>query len=113
MSIYSITSNENGMTLSISNSIFGNAIFNNFPLSLTEHTIPALEVYPNPSKSIIYLKSDSNPILDVEMFNLIGNRGEITHIDFDSIDISELSKGLYYLKIATENGTVVERIIKE
>jgi heat shock protein HslJ len=113
MAFYSISSNENGMTLTVNTPIFGEAIYNNFPLSLTERTMSSLEVFPNPSNSVIHLKSENNSILGIEMFNLIGDRIDVSADNFETIDISGLSKGLYILKVATENGTVVERVIKE
>jgi len=113
MTFYSITTNENGMTLTIGTPIFGQAIFNNFPLNLTEHAISSLEVYPNPSKSVIHINSKDNIILGIELFSSIGNRIELASDNYDTIDISHLSRGLYFIKVATENGTVVKRVLKE
>ena len=113
MESYSITSNENGMTLIINTPIFGEAIFNNLPLSLSKPTITSLEVFPNPSNSVIHINSKDKIILGIELFSSIGDRIEVDSDNFDTIDISHLSKGLYYIKVATENGTVAKRVIKE
>jgi hypothetical protein len=113
MTFYSISSNENGMTLTIGTPIFGEAIFNNFPLSLTEPTIAAFEVFPNPSNSVIHINSKDKIILSIELFSSIGERVEVVSDNFDTIDISHLSKGLYYLKVHTESGTVMKRVLRE
>lgn len=113
MEFYSITSNENGMTLTIGTPIFGQAIYHNYPLSLTEHAISSLEVFPNPSNSVIHINSKDKIILGIELFSSIGDRIEVPSANFDTIDISHLSQGLYYIKVATENGTVVKRVLKE
>jgi len=113
MSSYSITSNENGMTLSISTPLFGNAIFNDFPLSLMERETSSIEVFPNPTNSVIHINFEDNIILGIELFSSIGDRIMISSNNFSTIDISHLSKGLYYLKLATEKGTMVKKILKE
>jgi len=113
MAFYSINSNENGMTLSISTPIFGNAIFNNFPLSLREYDHSSIEVFPNPSSSVIHINAKNDIILDIELFSSTGKRIEVPSDHFDTVDISHLPKGLYYMKVATDNGIAIKKVLKE
>jgi len=113
MTFYSITSNENGLTLTAGTPVFGQAVFHNYPLSLTERTVAAFEVYPNPTQSVLHLKSDHTTISSVELYNSIGERLEVITGNFDSIDMSAFSTGVYFVKIIADNGAVVKRVIKE
>lgn len=113
MTVYWITSNENGMTLTAGTPVFGLAVFHNYALSLTERTVSAFEVYPNPTQSVIHLKSDYHTISEVELFNSLGKRLTVTTDDLDSIDMSSFSPGVYYVKIIADNAAVVKRVVKE
>jgi hypothetical protein len=113
LSGYSITSVDNGLILIIETPIFGSASFRNYQLSITEKELQQIKIYPNPSNSIIYLKSYNNPIIKIQIFNLMGRRIKRIKNNFESINISDLSKGIYIMKIDTEYGSINKKIIKE
>lgn len=71
-----------------------------------------LSVYPVPAKDNIYLKTPSNlKVLDVKVLNqlqtVIIQKTKVNHIN-----ISNLSSGVYYLIITTDNGTLSKKFIK-
>lgn len=71
-----------------------------------------LSVYPVPAKDNIYLKIPSNlKVLDVKVLNqlqtVIIQKTKVNHIN-----ISNLSSGVYYLIITTDNGTLSKKFIK-
>jgi hypothetical protein len=72
-------------------------------------------VWPNPATDIIYLKSNTS-IQNAE-YSIIDVNGRLvkrnTISNTDSIDISDLSTGIYILRIATQNSTFTEKIVKE
>lgn len=110
---YSISSVDNGLILNINTPIFGNATFQNYPLSITEFDLNQIEIYPNPTKSDIYLKPSNNTITKIEIFNsLVQNVKRITH-NLETINISDLPNGLYIIKLYSEYGVVNKKIIKE
>ena len=71
-------------------------------------------VYPNPSTEIISVHSPNN-IKSITVFSMDG-RGIITYTnpmtstDF-TINVQNLSVGLYTLKVNTDNGTFSKKII--
>ena len=75
----------------------------------------AISVYPNPSKNYIYIdkKNNKTDIKHVSFYNLKGQL--IYDENFKSkINISQLSKGLYFLKLETNDGKEVHyKLIKE
>lgn len=71
-------------------------------------------IYPNPTNTIVNIKCD-NTIKSIELYDVQG-RVLITKMvsDYNAIlDISNKSNGIYFLKITSENGIKVEKLIKE
>ncbi|HOD09325.1 MAG TPA: leucine-rich repeat domain-containing protein [Flavobacterium sp.] len=73
-----------------------------------------IAIYPNPTKGNINITSQST-LKSIELFDVQGRLME-THILDEmntTIDITNKAKGIYFLKITSDNGTKVEKIIKE
>ena len=75
--------------------------------STTQNTV----VYPNPADEIIYIKGVANENI-VEIFNL---KGICILKDYNTnrLDVSNLDKGLYFIKITTNRETDILRVIVE
>ncbi|MEI7677415.1 MAG: T9SS type A sorting domain-containing protein, partial [Bacteroidales bacterium] len=71
-----------------------------------------VQIFPNPAKSIINLKSN-HEIKSVEVCDLSGKQLMKTINPKNSVDISSVQKGIYFLKISLNNGLMVKKIIKE
>jgi uncharacterized repeat protein (TIGR01451 family) len=74
----------------------------------------SIKVYPNPTTSAINVDSEFN-INSIELYDVQGRILE-THLEDSNtsiLDISNKSKGIYFLKIKTEKGSKVEKIVKE
>ncbi|MDO5978214.1 T9SS type A sorting domain-containing protein [Flavivirga spongiicola] len=67
-------------------------------------------VYPNPVQDILNIKNASD-LKSIDLYNSLGQR--VLQSNQKSIDMSHLSKGLYFLKIQTSQGTETKRIIKK
>ncbi|WP_282031629.1 T9SS-dependent choice-of-anchor J family protein [Winogradskyella eximia] len=75
----------------------------------------SFSVYPNPTSNVLNIKS-SQDIDNVIIYNLLGqNVASFTkhEITDSSIDMSELSKGLYLVKITSGDKTQTLRVTKE
>lgn len=79
-------------------------------LGVTDVNKTKIQIYPNPAKDVVNLKSD-NPIRSVEIYDSLGRivKNEVSK----TINISELVKGIYFLKVKTDSGESIEKIIKE
>jgi len=82
--------------------------------SVTDNTITSLEyiLYPNPSSSVINIRSEHLDIVQkVELYSIIGNKVK----DFDinqAMDISDLPNGVYFARITDRNNQITSsRII--
>ncbi len=71
-----------------------------------------LEIFPNPSSDILYIKS----CLEIKQLNLFDINGKLVLCQSDSkqIDIKELPKGIYVLKATTISGiNYTETVVKK
>jgi hypothetical protein len=71
-----------------------------------------VQIYPNPVKSFINLKSNQE-IKSVELCDLTGKLIMKTLVPKNSVDISSVHKGMYFLRVSTDKGIFVNKIIKE
>lgn len=73
-----------------------------------------LEIYPNPASASLTVKSDYI-VLEGKPFTLTNQFGQvmIDGLMSETIDMTSLDKGIYILNIESDNGTIVEKIIKE
>ena len=69
-------------------------------------------VSPNPTNSIINI-SCKTAIKSIELYDVNGRILETNLSNKSNIDISEKSNGVYFLKINTENGSKIKKIVKE
>ena len=81
-------------------------------LSIPKIEIKQLKVYPNPVTNILTIKSVIIPIDKVEIFSLSGKMIKEIKLDYDKINTSELSKGVYLLRIYSKNNIFIKKIIK-
>ena len=72
----------------------------------------SISVFPNPTNSVVNINSKTE-ILTIELYDVQGRILETLVGNNKKIDISDKTNGIYFLKITTENGSKVERIIKE
>lgn len=84
-------------------------------LGVTENNVDkSIKIYPNPTNSIINVNGDFT-IQSVELFDVQGRllQTNLQNSNTALLDISEKSNGIYFVKITTEKGIKVEKIIKE
>lgn len=82
-------------------------------LSVEENQINSLTVYPNPTKGLIYINPKTKTIISIGVFDLLGKKVLQLEGNIQRIDISTLQSGMYFLRIVTDAGSFVRKIIKE
>ena len=85
-------------------------IFSKTALNTNNFTINEIIIYPNPSTGIINIKS-SIKNLDYQLFNIHGKLIQKNTIQNDRLDFSNFSKGIYFLKLAADNNSIVKKIV--
>lgn len=72
----------------------------------------SVDVYPNPVKGILTVKSESE-IKEIKIINAIG-QNVFTSLSDDNIDMNSLPKGTYMIELKLKNGeSVVKKIMKD
>jgi subtilisin family serine protease len=81
---------------------------------INDNLMADFNVYPNPVKDRLYIET-STQIQSIEVYDVYG-RLQVTktpsHQGDLSVDVSDLNSGLYFVKVKTEEGNIVKRIIK-
>ena len=74
----------------------------------------SVAVYPNPANNNVTIKSD-NKIKSIELYDVQGRIVLIKLMDESEsrVDISNYANGIYFLKVATDKGTAIDKIVKE
>ncbi|MGX7666512.1 T9SS type A sorting domain-containing protein [Flavobacterium pedocola] len=87
----------------------------NVTLAASEFDNKAFTFYPNPVKDMLYLNfPDEMMVNGYEIYDLLAQKVIISSLmDRKQINVSNLSHGVYMLKVKTENGTFNRKFIKE
>ncbi len=108
-----ISSNNCGTSVSsLSISISGTSVN-------SANFIQDFKVFPNPTKSVVNIefKLLQSQSIDLKLYNLLGQ--VVRNIDVDSklhkqlysIDVNDLAKGVYFIKLSSESQTIQKKII--
>ena len=74
----------------------------------------SVTVFPNPSKGIVIIKSENN-VRSVQVFDIQGRllQTQIANESSMTLDMASQQSGIYFIKIKTDKGVKVEKLIKE
>lgn len=82
-------------------------------LSVNDETIKkSITFYPIPCTDVITIDSKIYELNKVEIYSVSGMKIKVINSNFESINISNLSQGLYILKIYTLKGSAFIKLIK-
>src|SRR5690606_17371302 len=76
-----------------------------------EMTEGIVKVYPNPSDGIVHIQTEEE-IKEIRLFSVTGQLLN-TKQEQNIIDLSGYSKGTYFIRITSENGTTVKKLMKK
>ncbi|MCL2434930.1 MAG: T9SS type A sorting domain-containing protein, partial [Lentimicrobiaceae bacterium] len=85
--------------------------------SVCQKTLEKITIYPNPTTGELEIKNYELRINSIEVFDVYGrtisSHHPITSSSNQKIDISHIISGIYFVKITTEQGEVVKKIVKQ
>jgi phage FluMu protein Com len=85
--------------------------FFNIYAGINDISTSPISVYPNPVRADLFIKSET-PVEKIEIYSLSGNL-LLTNYFTDKISVSALPKGVLFVKVYTNQGTVIKKIVKE
>lgn len=110
---YYISQDSDGLTLYLDSPLMGYAIFKEYPLSVNDHVSKRVKIYPNPVLNTLYISSEKNDIERLNIYSISGQKVLEQHIISNTIDVSNLSNGMYFIEITSSEGKTVKKFIKK
>ncbi|WP_179354150.1 T9SS type A sorting domain-containing protein [Winogradskyella vidalii] len=86
----------------------------NEPLDIVDNEIANFKIYPNPANDYIEIESGAESVTSITVFDILGEQVLIQEVLNDNrMDISSLTKGVYFIKIRGDNNSsITKKIIK-
>lgn len=83
-------------------------------LSVNDSKIKDLIIFPNPVRETVNIQNMYDSFKsEFEIFNVLGKKVYFGKFKDNKIDISNISKGIYFLKLGTKNNVITTKFIKE
>jgi hypothetical protein len=70
-----------------------------------------MKVYPNPASNMVYVETD----LNIKSLDVLNNAGQVimtqkVNANNYHFDVSTFERGIYFIKMVTDKGTVIRKI---
>ncbi len=110
---YQIDINTDGTKALIITNIDGDqAIYNTMVLGTQDFSKANFKLFPNPVSSQLFITSESATIEKIKVYSISGKQVIEASANINSIDVSNLSEGLYFIEISSSEGKSVQKFIK-
>jgi Zn-dependent metalloprotease len=103
------------------NAYVDNILFSQTPVSINENEIiENVNIYPNPNKGLFVITfesiNDQNTTIEIYdmLGNLVMNQNNKINVGFNQlkINISNYPNSIYFVKVVSEKGSYIERVVK-
>ncbi len=104
-------SNDNGIIVYAS--VYGDGIYKSKYITTSVDTKSDdnhIFIYPNPTNDFVSIIGQN--IIDIEIFDLLGNKITTEQFDGISLNLSNLKQGLYVLKLSNRDGIFYKKVMK-
>lgn len=83
-------------------------------VGLDDYQVSLITIYPNPAKNIVSFEKIEN-LKEITLVDITGKRLENYSIDYlnNTINVSSLTTGVYFIRFKTDTGILSKKIIKE
>lgn len=87
----------------------------NCTLATPSFDFSELNIYPNPARELVFLDYDYQlySVDSITIYDMSGQMIKTPEVNNDVIVVSDLSAGVYLLKIHTSKGVAVRRVVKD
>lgn len=99
-------------TLILESPIFMSMQFSSYPLGISDNTAADVKIYPNPTSDKLNISLEKAKFEKFRIYSITGEK-VLEEINIgNEIDVSSLSKGMYFLEIITSEGINIQKFIK-
>ena len=81
------------------------------PLSTKDVLASKFRVYPNPARDFINVESKNIKVASVDMYNVLGAKVLSSELTNNRVNVSTLVKGVYFMKINADVGSVTKKVV--
>ena len=84
------------------------------PSAVGEQGGGKVEIFPNPTRGSVYVRAESQPVSEVQVFDMFGRMLFHKNVDEQefSIDLSGYNSGTYILRLLSKTGVETRKIVK-
>ena len=84
------------------------------PSAISEHDGEKATVFPNPTNGIVYVRAESQPVLELQVFDMFGRKLSHKNVGENefSVDLSNYNAGTYILRLISKTGVETRKIVK-
>jgi len=79
---------------------------------LMDCNLPNVNIYPNPAQDVIHIDVPVNNTYEIQIFDLLGKM-VLTAQNTPKVNIANLQKGVYFVRVLQEGKTKIEKIVIE
>lgn len=72
----------------------------------------SIKCFPNPSNGLITFETNRQVVSEIILYDISGKRIKVEKIAENKLDISNIPKGVYFVRLKTNEGNFISRIIK-
>ncbi|GGD06211.1 glycosyl hydrolase family protein [Hyunsoonleella pacifica] len=87
-------------------------VYQNLGLSVNKNELNPFKIFPNPASDTLHVES-TQKVDKIEIYTLLGNKVITQKESIDSIEISNLSKGVYLIFIYSKNKITAKKLLKQ
>ena len=77
-----------------------------------DHESESISLYPNPTSDVVYVQT-ADMVNEVQVYNIQGQLVRTFNGDVHSISLAGFAHGIYTLKIMTEKGMSIQKVVKQ
>ena len=82
-------------------------------LSVDEFSLSGVSIFPNPANTVINIKGLETTLENVEIYTVTGKKVISTTTDLETINVSAIASGVYFLKLNAKDASKTIKFIKE
>jgi hypothetical protein len=70
-------------------------------------------IHPNPVSETLFITSEKNTIESISIYSITGQHLLNTKVESNSVDVSHLADGLYFMEVTSAKGKRIQQFIKQ
>lgn len=83
------------------------------PAGIEKTSLENLAIYPNPAQDALNISIGGEKVNAINIYTLEGRLVKNSIGSAKSINVSELTEGVYVIEVQTENGTAIQKFVKK